>query len=74
MLIAHQSFIIFQTLLHIKEVLKDDTSLHQNLWEYLELKTKKSCTIGWILYEQKEFHYKQTKQKFLRQNFFYVIK
>lgn len=42
MLIAHQRFIIFRTLLHIKEVLKDDTSLHQNLWEYLELKTKKA--------------------------------
>lgn len=54
MLIAHQSFIIFQTLLHIKEVLKDDTSLHQNLWEYLELQKKKSCTIAWILYEQEE--------------------
>lgn len=42
MLIAHQRFIIFRILLHIKEVLKDDTSLHQNLWEYLELKTKKA--------------------------------
>lgn len=43
MLIAHQRVIIFQTLLHIKEVLKDDTSLHQNLWEYLELKKKKKA-------------------------------
>lgn len=42
MLIAHQRFIIFRTLLHIKDVLKDDTSLHQNLWEDLELKTKKA--------------------------------
>lgn len=45
MLIAHQRFIIFRTLLHIKEVLKDDTSLHQNLWEYLELKTKKKKAV-----------------------------
>lgn len=45
MLIAHQRVIIFQTLLHIKEVLKDDTSLHQNLWEYLELKTNKKKAV-----------------------------